>query len=160
MRRKVAQKMAQNDVYLVVDPLMSTSNPPDNFTPDQREKLGLAKSGFETLVDLAKEYGLKVAFGSDVFLSQDAYDLQALEWIARAPYFTPNENLRTATWIGGEIPALSGPRNRFRERPLGVIREGIYATYYRSMANCLFISGSSWICYVLLEMRESTDNES
>ncbi|MDJ0857907.1 MAG: hypothetical protein QNJ03_02425 [Dinoroseobacter sp.] len=106
---------------------MSVSPAPESFTPDQLEKYGLMQSGFEKLVDLAKKYDVKIAFGSDVFLSKEAYELQSQEWVARAPYFTPYENLRAATGTGGEILALSGPRNRYREGPLGVIEAGAYA---------------------------------
>lgn len=127
MTEDLVKMMAENDVYLVVEALMSVSPPPPSFTEDQLEKYGLMQSGFETLVNMAKEYGVKIAFGSDVFLSKEAYSLQAQEWIARAPYFTPFENLRAATGTGGELLALSGPRNRYREGPLGVIQEGAYA---------------------------------
>ena len=127
MTEDVIKKMAENNVYLVVEALMSTSEAPPSFTPDQAEKFGLAKSGFDGMVELAKKYNLKIAFGSDVFLSKDAYGLQSQEWIARDPYFTPLENLRSATGIGGEILALSGPRNRYRDGPLGVIEVGAYA---------------------------------
>lgn len=106
---------------------MSTSEAPPAFTADQREKFELAKSGFLGMIELAKKHDLKIAFGSDVFLSRESYALQPLEWQARSKLFTPLENLRHATSIGGEILSLSGPRNRYKEGPLGVIQEGAYA---------------------------------
>ncbi|MCP4402723.1 MAG: amidohydrolase family protein [bacterium] len=127
MTEDVITKMAKHGVYLVVEALMSTSEPPPSFTVDQREKFELAKSGFGPMIELAKKYELKIAFGSDVFLSKEAYAGQAQEWVARSKLFSPVENLRHATSIGGEILALSGPRNRYREGPLGVIKEGAYA---------------------------------
>jgi imidazolonepropionase-like amidohydrolase len=127
MTEEAIGKMASKEVYLVVEALMSTSDAPPQFTPDQREKYDLAKEGFPKMVELAKKHNLKIAFGSDVFLSRQAYGLQSQEWISRDPYFTPFENLRSATGIGGEILALSGPRNRYKEGPLGVIKEGSYA---------------------------------
>ena len=127
MTERVVRKMAEEDVYLVVEALMSTSEAPPSFTPDQAEKYALAKSGFVPMIELAKKHKLKIAFGSDTFLSKDAYDLQSLEWVARSKIFTPLENLRQATSIGGELLALSGPRNRYKEGPLGVIKVGAYA---------------------------------
>ena len=127
MTEKVIRQMARQDVYLVVEALMSTSDAPPSFTADQREKFELAKSGFVEMIELAKKHDLKIAFGSDVFLSQDAYALQAQEWVARSTLFSPVENLRHATSIGGELLALSGPRNRYKEGPLGVIEPGAYA---------------------------------
>ncbi|MEP1594145.1 MAG: hypothetical protein ABJK20_06210, partial [Halieaceae bacterium] len=70
---------------------------------------------------------LKIAFGSDVFLSKEAYDLQPLEWVARSKYFTASEIMVQATSIGAELIELSGARNRYREGPLGIIQEGAYA---------------------------------
>lgn len=127
MTEKVIRQMAKEDVYLVVEALMSTSDAPPSFTADQREKFELAKSGFVEMIELAKKHDLKIAFGSDVFLSQEAYALQSMEWVARSRLFTPVENLKQATSIGGEILALSGPRNRYKEGSLGVIKPGAYA---------------------------------
>lgn len=124
MTESVVKKMAKGDVYLVVEVLMSVAEAPPSFTPDQREKFELMKSGFPKMIELAKKHNLKIAFGSDVFLSKDAYSLQAQEWVARSKIFTPLENLRQATSIGGELIALSGPRNRYKKGPLGVIRKG------------------------------------
>jgi imidazolonepropionase-like amidohydrolase len=127
MTEEVIKRMAEEEVFLVVEALMSTAEAPPSFTQDQREKYELAKSGFRTMIELAKKYKLKIAFGSDVFLSRKAYELQSLEWTARAEFFTPIEILRQATSIGAELIAFSGPRNRYKEGPLGVIEEGAYA---------------------------------
>lgn len=127
MADSTVRKMAENDVFLVVEALMSTAEAPPSFTPDQREKYELVKSGFSEMIESAKRHGVKIAFGSDVFLSQAAYDLQAMEWVARSQIFTPLEILKQATSVGAELIALSGPRNRYRDGPLGVIQEGAYA---------------------------------
>lgn len=123
----VVRRMAKEDVYLVVEALMSTSEAPPSFTKDQREKYQLAKDGFGELIRLAKKHKIKIAFGSDVFLSKEAYDLQPLEWVARSKFFTASEIMIQATSIGAELVEMSGQRNRYREGPLGVIREGAYA---------------------------------
>lgn len=123
----VVRRMAKEDVYLVVEALMSTSEAPPSFTQDQREKYQLAKDGFGELIRLAKKHKIKIAFGSDVFLSKEAYDLQPLEWVARSKFFTASEIMIQATSIGAELVEMSGQRNRYREGPLGVIREGAYA---------------------------------
>jgi imidazolonepropionase-like amidohydrolase len=91
------------------------------------EKFQLAKAGFMEMIELAKKHELKIALGSDTFLSKEAYDLQALEWTARSKLFTSIEILRQATSIGAELIELSGPRNRYKEGALGVLREGAYA---------------------------------
>ena len=123
----VVRKMAKEDVYLVVEALMSTSEAPPQFTAEQARKYDEAKAGFNELIRLAKKHKLKIAFGSDVFLSKEAYDLQPLEWLARAKYFSSAEIMVQATSIGAELIELSGPRNRYQEGSLGVIEVGAYA---------------------------------
>ena len=50
-----------------------------------------------------------------------------MDWLARAEIFSAGEIMRQATSIGAELIELSGPRNRYRKGPLGVIRPGAYA---------------------------------
>ena len=97
MTEDVVKKMAKEDVYLVVEALMSNAEAPPQFTPDQLDKFNQMKSGFSELIRLAKKYKLKIAFGSDVFLSREAYKLQAREWLARAEIFSAPEIMRQAT---------------------------------------------------------------
>jgi imidazolonepropionase-like amidohydrolase len=127
MTEPVVKKMADDGVYLVVEALMSMAEAPASFTADQREKFELVKSGFTNMIELAKKYNLKIALGSDTFLSKEAYEWQALEWIARSKLFTSLEIMKQATSIGAELVELSGMRNRFREGKLGVIQVGAYA---------------------------------
>lgn len=53
--------------------------------------------------------------------------MQPLEWLARAKFFAPEEIMVQATSIGAELIQLAGPRNRYKEGPLGVIEVGAYA---------------------------------
>jgi imidazolonepropionase-like amidohydrolase len=124
---EVVKKMAKNDVYLVVEGLMSLSNGSPSFTPEQQQKFELAKAGFTKMIKLAKKYKLKIALGSDLFLSKAMYDLHAQEWTARAKLFSNVEILRQATSIGAELIEFSGERNRYKEGPLGVVAVGAYA---------------------------------
>jgi imidazolonepropionase-like amidohydrolase len=98
-----------------------------HLTPEQQKKFNLAKAGFMEMIDLAKKYDLKIALGSDLFLSKEMYDLHPQEWNARAKLFSNLEIMRQATSIGAELLAFSGERNRFKEGPLGVIQVGAYA---------------------------------
>jgi len=127
MTEKSVKKMKKKNVYLVVEALMSLSDGSPDFTPEQQEKFDLAKAGFMKMIKLAKKHKLKIALGSDTFLSREAYDLQALEWTARAKLFSSAEVMKQATSIGAELIELSGERNRYREGPLGVIKVGAYA---------------------------------
>ena len=127
MTEKSVKKMKEKNVYLVVEALMSLSDGSPDFTPEQQKKFNLAKEGFTKMIKLAKKHKLKIALGSDTFLSREAYDLQALEWTARAKLFSSAEVMKQATSIGAELIEMSGERNRYKEAPLGVIKEGAYA---------------------------------
>jgi imidazolonepropionase-like amidohydrolase len=121
------KKMKKKNVYLVVEGFMSLSEGSSSFTPDQQQKFELAKKGFVEMIKLAKKHKLKIAIGSDTFLSRQMYDFQEQEWVARSKLFSSFEIMKQATSIGAELIALAGPRNRYKEGPLGVIKEGAYA---------------------------------
>jgi len=127
MTEETVKKMAENNVYLVVEGFMSLSDGSASFTPDQQKKFNLAKKGFTKMIELAKKYKLKIALGSDMFLSKEMYDLHPQEWVARAKLFTSPEIMLQATSIGADLIQMSGERNRYKEGPLGVIEEGAYA---------------------------------
>jgi imidazolonepropionase-like amidohydrolase len=127
MTEASVKKMAENGVYLVVEALMSLSEGSPDFTPEQQQKFALAKAGFIKMIRLAKKHKLKIALGSDLFLSKEAYDLQALEWKARSSLFSSPEVMKQATSIGAELIEMSGERNRYKKGKLGVIKVGAYA---------------------------------
>ena len=83
----------------------------------------------ENEVMLAKKHKIKIGFGTDFFgPTREAFAMEALEFKARAKYFTPVEILRQATSTNAAIVAMSGPMmNPYLEGPLGVIQEGAYA---------------------------------
>ncbi len=109
------------------------------FTPEElsyawpteaiRAKGARIIAGMENEVKLAKKYKVKIGFGTDAFgPDRTAFEVQALEFKARAKYFTPVEILRQATSINAAIVAMSGPMmNPYLDGPLGVIQEGAYA---------------------------------
>ena len=78
-------------------------------------------------MELAKKYGVKLGFGTDVFgylgVEKDALS----EFTARTKWFTPVEVLRQATSGNAEILALSGKLNPYPDGMLGIIQEGAYA---------------------------------
>jgi len=98
-------------------------------TPETKAKGARIIAGMENEVILAKKHGVKIGFGTDFFgPTNEAFAMQALEFKARAKYFTPVEILRQATSTNAAIVAMSGPMmNPYLEGPLGVIEEGAYA---------------------------------
>lgn len=116
IRDKGAYLVPQSYWVLMSD---SMSNHPAKF----RE----AQEGAIHEMELAKKYGVKLGFGTDVF-GYPGVEKDALkEFIARTQWFTPVEVLKQATSGNAEIFALSGRLNPYPEGPLGVIQEGAYA---------------------------------
>ena len=98
-------------------------------TPATKAKGARIIAGMENEVRLAKEYGVKIGFGTDFFgPSNVEFAQQSLEFKARAKYFTPLEILKQATSTNAALVALSGPMmNPYLDGPLGVIQPGAYA---------------------------------
>lgn len=129
MTEKSAQIMKENDIW--ISPSCQVLNLPEEavafLNPVQREKFFEAKNGLEQQMKLIKEYGLKTAFGTDMFGSPENFKNTPKEFTCRAEYFTPLEILRQATSTNAELLEMTGPRNPYQEGPLGVIHEGAYA---------------------------------
>jgi imidazolonepropionase-like amidohydrolase len=129
MTEKSAKIMKEKGIFL--SPNCQVLNLPEEavafLNPTQRAKFFEAKEGLDRQMKLAKEYGLKVAFGTDMFGSPDNFENTPKEFTCRAKYFTRFEILKQATSINAELLAMTGPRNPYQEGPLGVIQEGAYA---------------------------------
>ncbi len=95
-------------------------------TPMEK-KFNEAKSGAEQTYKLAKEYGLKLAWGTDTFGSLSMMATQSDEFIARANYFSSYEILHQATALNASLLKLSGKRHPYQKGKLGVIAKGAYA---------------------------------
>jgi imidazolonepropionase-like amidohydrolase len=95
--------------------------------PIQKEKMLRAKAGAKNCFVWAKQYGAKVAWGTDMFGDRSAYDNTNLEFKTRAAYYSNAEQLRQVTGDNGRLLALSGLKNPYKEGELGVIKPGAYA---------------------------------
>jgi len=94
---------------------------------DPNSKAARVMSGTDTLMNTAKKIGLPVAFGTDAFGSQRAYDAGVREFGYRLRWFDSLEILKQATSHNAKLLSLTGPRNPYPDGPLGVIEEGAYA---------------------------------
>lgn len=89
--------------------------------------------GTDTVYALAKEHGIRTAFGTDILFDAATAGQQGA-WLARmVRWFTPAEALEMATGTNGELLRLSGPRNPYPGR-LGVVEEG-------ALADLLLVNG-------------------
>ena len=101
--------------------------PPTPAQQAQREKSRMVSAGLDHMMQLAKKYKVKVAFGTDVFGGSRIFDWEPREFGARLPWFSPLEILQQATSINGELLAMSGPRNPYAGGKLGVLEPGAWA---------------------------------
>lgn len=101
--------------------------PPTPAQQAQREKSRMVSAGLDRMMQLAKKYQVKVAFGTDVFGGARVFAWEPREFGARLQWFTPLEILRQATSINGELLAMSGTRNPYAGAKLGVLEPGAWA---------------------------------
>jgi imidazolonepropionase-like amidohydrolase len=105
------------------------------LTPEQLKIVGTPSEGkmrqvnedSENLMKWAKKYGVKIAWGTDLFGPPSKQALQPQEFIARTKYFTPYEILKQATSDNAELFKLSGKRHPYQKAEIGVIQAGAYA---------------------------------
>jgi imidazolonepropionase-like amidohydrolase len=95
-------------------------------TPSE-PKMRQVNEGSANLMKWAKKFGVKIAWGTDLFGPPAKQALQSQEFIARANFFTPYEILKQVTSSNAELFKLSGKRHPYQEGELGVIQEGAYA---------------------------------
>lgn len=127
LSRETLQMMIDNDVWLSAQPLL---NDEDAFTfsdPVSTQKWIDVTDGTENVYALAKEMGVKIAFGTDMLFDAKLSEKQGAFLAKLKHWFTPYEILKMATSTNAELLELSGPRLPYQEGPLGVIEKGAYA---------------------------------
>jgi imidazolonepropionase-like amidohydrolase len=91
-------------------------------------------TGTDRVYALAKKYGIKTAFGTDVLFSKALADKQGSMLAALTRWYTPAEALAMATSTNAELLSLSGLRNPYPGK-LGVVEEG-------ALADLLLVDGN------------------
>lgn len=99
----------------------------DVASSENPEKFCLLQDGITNEMELAKKYGVKLAFGSDARGGLGTEKNALNEFVTRSRWYTPLEMLKQATSQNAELFALSGDLNPYPDGALGVIRNGAYA---------------------------------
>jgi imidazolonepropionase-like amidohydrolase len=129
-----ARMMAEKGVWLSMQPLpdeLADAFPPGS---EERAKAFEVFAGTPKTYGLAKKYGIKTAFGTDVLFSQALARKQGALLAKLATWFTPAEALAMATGTNAQLLALSGKRNPYPGK-LGVVEEG-------ALADLLLVDGN------------------
>lgn len=127
MDEATAQLMAEQGIWLSMQPFLddedATPFPPGS---ENRAKQLEIVAGTDTAYALAKQYKLKVAFGTDTLFSAKLATRQGAQLAKLVRWYTPAEVLKMATADNAALLALAGPRNPYPGK-LGVIQEGALA---------------------------------
>jgi len=95
--------------------------------PIWQEKNRQVAEGAPQAMPLAKQYGGKILWGTDVFFGDDACQNFRQEFAYRNDVFTPSEQMQQVTGNNGEILKLAGCKDPYPHGDLGVIAERAYA---------------------------------
>ena len=127
MGRETLQMMKDKGAWLSIQPVLNDEDAEEFPNPESNRKFAEVTEGTETVYPLAKEIGVNMAFGTDLFMSAESAAKQGKLLAKLGLWFTPYEALKMATSDNAALLELSGPRHPYREGPLGVIEEGAYA---------------------------------
>jgi imidazolonepropionase-like amidohydrolase len=128
-----ARLMAEKGIWLSTQPFLDLSAA-SGLGPAEQAKLGQVVTGTDVVYALAKKYGIKTAFGTDILFSEALAKRQGAMLAALARWYTPAEALVMATSTNAELLQLSGLRNPYPGR-LGVVQEG-------ALADLLLVDGN------------------
>ncbi|WP_240206724.1 amidohydrolase family protein [Vibrio sp. CyArs1] len=119
--------MAEKGAWLSMQPIFDDEDaipfPPGSF---QEAKFKLVTKGTARGIELAKKYGVPIAFGTDMLFDPSLANKQGKFLTKLAPWFEPWEILKMATHDNARLLKLSGPRDPYPGE-LGVIKEGALA---------------------------------
>lgn len=119
---------AEAGVWLSMQPFLDDEDAiPFPEGSESRKKLVQMTAGTDTAYKLAKKYGAKIAWGTDVQFDAKLAAKQGKQLAKMTRWFTPFEVLKMATSDNAALLALSGPRSPYQAGPLGVVKEGAYA---------------------------------
>lgn len=117
--------IAEKGVWLSMQPFIGEGN--NHYTnPEQQAKHELVVRGTDKAYQLAKEYGVKLAWGTDLLFNPANARNQNLNIGKMTRWFSNYEILKMITYDNAQLLALSGRRNPYPGK-LGVIETGALA---------------------------------
>ena len=126
--------IAEKNVWLSMQPFTLEDN---TFpTKEQQAKHEMVVHGTDNTYRLAKKYGVKLAWGTDLLFNPDNTKNQNKDIGKLQTWFTNFEILKMITHDNAKLLALSGDRNPYPGK-LGVIEEGAWADILLTNGNPL-----------------------
>src|SRR5215472_10195864 len=128
-----AKLLADKGIWWSLQPFLDDEDMPA-LSPGSRKKALQVFAGTDNAYRLAKKYGVKTAFGTDVLFDARIASRQGAILAKMVRWYTPVETLKMATADNAELMALSGFINPYPGK-LGVIEEG-------ALADLLLVNGN------------------
>ena len=136
--------IADKGIWLSTQPFLEDEDAiPTAPGSDNEAKYKQVAAGTDRAYKLAKQYGVKTAFGTDIQFNPKGVERQSFYLPKLTRWYTPAEALRMATSANAELLAMSGPRNPYPGK-LGVVEEG-------ALADLLLVDGDPVANIRLLE---------
>lgn len=123
--------IADKGIWLSIQPFLpsaeiTAATPTDPVLARRNAKARVVFAGTDNAYKLAKQYHVKIAFGTDLSGGSERAAQQNARLLDLTRWFSAPEILHIATAANGELLALSGRRNPYPKK-LGVIETGAYA---------------------------------
>jgi len=126
--------IAEQDLWWSLQPFIDDQPSPYAEGSMNRRKQLAMYAGTDRAYRLAKQFGIKTAWGSDILFNAKNATRQGAKLAAMTRWYTPAEALSMATADNAELLALSGPRSPY-EGKLGMVEEG-------ALADLLLVDGN------------------
>lgn len=126
--------IAERDLWWSLQPFIDDQPSPYAEGSMNRRKQLAMYAGTDRAYRLAKQFGIKTAWGTDILFNAENAKRQGAKLAAMTRWYSPDEALRMATAGNAELLALSGPRSPY-EGKLGVVEEG-------ALADLLLVDGN------------------
>jgi len=128
IEEETAKLMAEKGVWWSMQAMEATGEDAFKFeSPISTAKFGKCVAGLDKVVPLAKKYGVRIGFGTDLQWDPALAPKQGKFLTKMKKWFTPYEALKMATHDNAQMLKLSGPRDPYPDGELGVVKEGAYA---------------------------------
>jgi len=132
---ETAKMIAEKRAALCLQPFLDDQDaikfPPGSF---QEKKYQQMISGTDNAYQLAKKYGIKAGFGTDIQNDPESTRRQGAQLAKLTRWYKPAEVLRIGTSLNQEIFKMSGPRDPYPGKN-GVVEEG-------ALADLLLVDGN------------------
>jgi imidazolonepropionase-like amidohydrolase len=129
-----ARLLAEKGIWWSLQPFLDDQDASPLVNPVSRQKALQVFAGTDNAYKLARKYGVKTAFGTDILFDAKLTNRQGAQLAKLIRWYTPAEALKMATGDNGELLALSGYINPYPGR-LGVIEPG-------ALADLLLVNGN------------------